>query len=132
MPGRFLLAADLKADAIPFGTARWMSNPALTGAGKLAVVDVTLQPGLGHAFHHHPNQEEVLYVVDGEVEQWLERDRRILRPGDGIFIPAGVVHASFNPTGRPCRFVAILGPCVGEAGYEAVEVADQAPWKDLR
>jgi Cupin domain len=38
----------------------------------------------------------VILVVTGEVEQWVDRDKRILRPGDCAFIPAGVVHASFN------------------------------------
>ncbi len=132
MPGKFLIAGDIPAEAVPFGAARWLSNPSATRAAQLAVVDVTLDPGAGHAFHHHPRQEEVLYVVVGAVEQWLEKEKRILGPGDGIFIPAGVIHASFNAGSGPARFVAILGPCAGEAGYEAIEVADQAPWNGLR
>ena len=34
--------------------------------------------------------------LEGEVEQWLESEKRTLHPGDSIYIPAGVVHASFN------------------------------------
>ena len=132
MPGRFLLAREIEAEAVPFGAARWLSNPSATAASKLAVVDVTLDPDAGHAFHHHPRQEEVLYVVSGVVEQWLEKEKRLLGPGDGIFIPPGVVHASFNAGDGPARFIAILGPCVGAAGYEAIEVADRAPWISLR
>ncbi len=132
MPGRFLLAREIEAEAVPFGAARWLSNPSATAASKLAVVDVTLDPEAGHAFHHHPRQEEVLYVVSGMVEQWLEKEKRLLGPGDGIFIPPGVVHASFNAGDGPARFIAILGPCVGDAGYEAIEVADRAPWNSLR
>ncbi|HMR29543.1 MAG TPA: cupin domain-containing protein [Geminicoccaceae bacterium] len=132
MSGRFLLAREIEAEAVPFGAARWLSNPSATAASKLAVVDVTLDPDAGHAFHHHPRQEEVLYVVSGVVEQWLEKEKRLLGPGDGIFIPPGVVHASFNAGDGPARFIAILGPCVGDAGYEAVEVADRAPWNSLR
>ena len=30
------------------------------------------------------------------------------------------------------ELLAILGPCVGDQGYELVDVADQAPWCDLR
>ena len=135
MPGKFLIAGEIEAGAVPFGAARWLSNPSATAASQLAVVEVTLDPGAGHAFHHHRQQEEVRYVVSGAVEQWLEQEKRILGPGDGIFIPAGVVHASFNAGAGPARFVAILGPCVGEAGYEAVEVADRvvepSPLKDL-
>lgn len=130
--GRFLVTGDLPAEPVPFGTTRWLSRPTTTAAANLAVVEVTLVPGQGHAFHLHPNQEEVIYVLAGEVEQWLERERRTLRPGDGIFIGKGVVHASFNTGAGPARLLAILSPCVGEGGYEVVEVAHEAPWRELR
>lgn len=131
MAARFLESGAVATEATPFGSARWLSRPAATGATSLAVVDVAFAPGKGHAFHLHPRQEEVLYVLEGEVEQWLEQERRTLRPGEGVFIPAGTVHASFNRSGAPARILAILGPCIGEGGYEVVEVADQAPWKGL-
>ena len=60
------------------------------------MIDVTLSPGKGHDFHKHPDQEEVILCVAGSVEQWVDREKRILGPGDSAFIPAGVVHASFN------------------------------------
>jgi quercetin dioxygenase-like cupin family protein len=109
-----------------------MSNPPNTGARQLTVIDVTLAPGKGHDFHKHPDQEEVIYVVAGKVEQWIDRDKRVLGPGDSAFIPAGVVHASFNMGDGNASIVAILGPCVGETGYEVVDVAGEAPWNTLR
>ena len=54
------------------------------------------------------------------------------RPGDCAYIPADVVHASFNVGTTDAKVVAILGPCVGEIGYELVDVAGEAPWRDLR
>ena len=91
-----------------------------------------ITPSQGHSFHKHPDQEEVIYVLVGEVEQWLDRDKRILRPGDSVFIPAGMVHASFNTGERDATILAVFGPSVGEGGIEAVEVADEAPWNGLR
>ncbi|MCP4305259.1 MAG: cupin domain-containing protein, partial [bacterium] len=80
----------------------------------------------------HPDQEEVIYVVSGTVEQWVDREKRILGPGDSAHIPADMVHASFNVGDDEAKVTAILGPCVGENGYELVDVADEAPWKTLR
>ncbi len=71
-------------------------------------------------------------MVAGHVEQWVDREKRILGPGDSAFIPADVVHASFNVGIDDARIVAILGPCVGEIGYELVDVAEEAPWKTIR
>ncbi len=96
------------------------------------MIDVTLDPGKGHNFHKHPDQEEVIVVVSGQVEQWLDREKRLLGPGDSVFIPAGVVHASFNAGSGEAKLAAILGPCVGDVGYVSVEMGDEAPWNTLR
>ena len=103
-----------------------------TGAKDLTVIDVTLAPGKGHNFHKHPDQEEVIVVISGQVEQWLDREKRLLGPGDSVFIPAGIVHASFNAGSNEARLAAILGPCVGEIGYVSVEMGAEAPWNTLR
>ena len=74
----------------------------------------------------------MIYCISGTVEQWLGEDMRTLRPGDSVFIGADVVHASFNVGDTDAKLLAILGPCVGDQGYELIDVADEAPWKDLR
>jgi len=130
--GSFTIAAETRPEVLDWGQLRWMSHPPSTGAEKLTVIDVTLQPGKGHDFHKHPDQEEVIYIVAGRVEQWVDRDKRMLGPGDSAFIPAGMVHASFNAGDGDARIVAILGPCVGEGGYELVDMAGEAPWNTMR
>jgi len=130
--GKFVIAKDVEPEVLDWGKLSWLSNPPTTGAGQLTVIDVNLAPGKGHNFHKHPDQEEVILVIAGAVEQWVDRDKRTLGPGDSAFIPADVVHASFNVGTSDAKIVAILGPCVGEIGYELVDVAGDAPWKDLR
>ena len=132
MAGKFVLARDTALEVLDWGKLGWLSNPPNTGARHLTVIDVNLDPGKGHDFHKHPDQEEVILIVAGKVEQWVDREKRILGPGDSAFIPADVVHASFNVGDKPAKIVAILGPCVGEIGYELVDVAGDAPWKTLR
>jgi quercetin dioxygenase-like cupin family protein len=132
MGGKFVIASETRPEVLDWGKLGWLSNPPNTGAEQLTVIDVNLDPGKGHDFHKHPDQEEVILVVAGEVEQWIDREKRLLRPGDCAFIPGGVVHASFNVGSKPAKVVAILGPCVGPTGYEVVEVAGEAPWKGLR
>ncbi len=132
MAGQFVTAAGTEPERLDWGQLRWMSHPPLTGAEKLTVIDVTLKPGKGHDFHKHPDQEEVIYVVAGTVEQWIDRDKRLLSPGDCAFIPADVVHASFNAGSEDAKVIAILGPCVGENGYVSVEMGAEAPWNTLR
>ncbi len=132
MTGRFMLSAETPPEVLDWGSLRWMSHPPSTKAKQLTVIEVTLSPGKGHNFHKHPDQEEVIYVIDGSVEQWLDQQKRVLGPGDSVFIDADVVHASFNVGDSEAKLLAILGPCVGEGGYELVDVADEAPWNSLR
>jgi quercetin dioxygenase-like cupin family protein len=132
MPGKFVMAAEVEVKADDLGTSSRLSDPPSTGARQLTVIAVSFDPGKGHDFHKHPDQEEVILVTAGKIEQWVDREKRVLGPGDSAFIPAGVVHASLNVGDGPARIVAILGPCVGPTGYEVVDMAGEAPWKTLR
>lgn len=132
MNAKFVPSSDVERISLEWGVSGWLSRPATTGARNLTVIEVNLIPGYGHNFHKHPDQEEVIVVVKGEVEQWLEHEKRALLPGDAVFIGAGVVHASFNMSPAPAQLLAILGPCVGEGGYVSVEMGEEEPYKSLR
>jgi quercetin dioxygenase-like cupin family protein len=130
--GKFISSNEAEREQLDWGSLAWVSSPGATNAKNLVVLEVKLDPGGGHDFHKHPNQEEVIYVLDGEVEQWIDRERRVLRAGDSAFIGADVVHASFNLRDGSSKLLAILGPCIGAAGYELVDMAAQEPWASLR
>ena len=132
MNGRFILGADMERETLDWGSIGWVSRPSLTRAQHLTVMDVSLEPENGHAFHKHPEQEEVIWVREGRVEQWLERESQELGAGDAVFIPKDVVHASFNVGDSTAKLSVMLGPCAGEGGYESVEVAGDEPWASLR
>ena len=132
MIGKFISATEVRREDLAWGTLAWFSSPAASNAKDLVVLEVTLSPAHGHNFHKHPHQEEVIYVIEGEIEQWVGQEKRVLRPGDSAFIGTGVVHASFNVGNRTAKVLAILGPCVGSEGYELVDVAAEEPWASLR
>ncbi len=130
--GRIIQAADAEREALDWGALAWLSRPATTGARNLVVLEVTLAPGKHHSFHKHRDQEEVIYVIEGCVEQWLDKEKQTIGPGGAVFIPAGTVHATFNDADCDARCLAILGPSAGEGGYELVDVSEEEPWTSLR
>lgn len=132
MSENFVTAEKAKHVVLEWGEQDWFCQPDITGARDLVVVEVVLSPGFGHSFHKHPRQEEVIYVLDGQVEQWVGQEKQILSTGDTAFIGADVVHATFNESSENVKVLAILGPSVGEEGYEVDEVFDQEPWSGLR
>jgi len=133
MSGMFVTAREVAREKPDWGRLAWCCRPAGTGMKNLVVIEVTLSPGGGHAFHKHPRQEEVIYCIEGQVEQWLGDEKQVLGAGDAVVIPRDTVHASFNTSQAEAKLLAILGPAIDDQnGYEVTEVADQAPWSDLR
>ncbi|MEM7335235.1 MAG: cupin domain-containing protein [Chloroflexota bacterium] len=130
--GKFVLKSETPRDTADWGTLAWLSHPPTTGNKQLTVLDVEIAPGEGHDFHRHPGQEEVIIILKGTVEQWIDQEMKMLQPGDAAYIDASMVHASFNNGDKPAHLIAILGPCIGDIGYVLEDVADQAPWNTLR
>lgn len=105
---------------------------ATTGTAHLRVVRAVMPPGGGHPFHHHPHQEELLHVISGTVEQWIERESRILGPGDSCLVPPGVVHGSYNTSGAESVMLAVRGPCLEDGVVDTIDVSGDEPWASLR
>lgn len=128
----FVQHDDVREEQFDWGVIGWRLTPE-RGAKQLVVMDVRLEPGGGHDFHRHPDQEEMIIVTAGGVTQYLEQESRALGPGDSVFVPAGTVHASFNDGDETARLTVVIGPALGdETGYEVEDVADQHPWASLR
>ena len=76
---RFVTATTARVELAPWGKHWWLSEPGLTGTKLLTLVRVTMRPGTGHRFHYHPDREEIIYIVDGVAEQWVDREKRRLK-----------------------------------------------------
>jgi len=128
---RFVTAADVEVEKLPWGPHEWLCRPGLTDARDLLLVRVRMPPGTGHAFHRHPEMEEIIYVVSGEAEQWVDRTCRRLVAGEIAHIPKDLVHATYNAGDETLVFLAILSPAIFD-GPALVDVSTEAPWSTLR
>jgi len=127
----FKPAAEIERQELDWGVFAPFSTPA-DGMQGIVAIEATFLPGKCHDFHRHPGQEEAIYVLQGEIEQWVEQERSVLRPGDAVVIPASAVHASFNDGAAPAKILAILSPAVGEDGYGVEDVSGEEPYASLR
>jgi quercetin dioxygenase-like cupin family protein len=128
---RFVTSRDIEVEQLPWGPHEWLSRPGLTDARDLLLVRVRIPPGTGHAFHRHPAMEEIIYVVSGTAEQWVDRETRRLGPGDIAHIPRDVVHGTYNAGDQTLIILAILSPARPE-GPALVDMSAEAPWSTLR
>lgn len=130
-PLRFVTATKAQVELAPWGRHWWLSRPGLTDAKLLTLVRVTMRPGAGHQFHYHPAREEIIYIVDGVAEQWVDREKQTLKAGECAFIPEHVVHAIHNSSKKPMTFLAILSPSEAEGPF-LVDCYNEEPWRSLR
>ena len=130
-PRYFVLRQDAVAESSPWGPHFWACRPGLVETQQLLVVQVDMPPGTAHAFHYHPGREEVLWIIEGHGEQWVNREKRVLGAGDSAFIPAGTVHGIYNDSTKVLRFLAVLSPALAEAPM-MIDVQHEEPWRSLR
>ena len=128
---RFVTKENVQIEQLPWGPHHWLCRPGLVENELLALVRVHMPPGKGHAFHRHPDMEEIIYVVEGRAEQWGEREKRILEPGEIAHIPIDLVHATYNAGDSTLVFLAILSPGKLD-GPPPVDVSHEEPWRSLR
>jgi quercetin dioxygenase-like cupin family protein len=128
----FVKQSDVEREQFDWGTIGWRCRPVNTGAKSLVVMDVTLEPGEGHAFHRHDGQEEMIIVTQGSVTQFIEEQSTTLEVGDSVYLDAGVVHASYNDGDETAHLQVVIGPSLGEGGYGLVDVSGDEPWSSLR
>ena len=128
---RFVTSADAEVEELPWGPHEWLCRPGLTDARDLLLVRVRMPPGTGHAFHRHPAMEEIIYVVSGTAEQWVDRESRRLRAGDIAHISTDMVHGTYNAGDETLVILAILSPAQFD-GPALVDVSTDEPWSTLR
>ena len=92
--------------------------------GGLTVVEARQPRGHGSALHVHSHDDELFYVLDGEIKLQVGDDVRTLTPGMLGFGPRGVKH-SFIVTSDEARQLVMTTP----AGFEDLvrSLGDPAP-----
>jgi quercetin dioxygenase-like cupin family protein len=88
---------DVQVQETEWGSLQWLVSAENGASEHMTIGRVTFQPGQSNPAHHHPNCEEILFIVAGEIEHTLpEGGTTVLRPGDCIVIPAGKAHLAKN------------------------------------
>jgi quercetin dioxygenase-like cupin family protein len=94
-----------------------MRVSAVNGAAQLCIFEQWIAPGAGAPTHSHP-VEEVLTVLEGEAEIWLDDLRAIVCAGQSLIVPAGRSHGFRNSGTVTLHLQAVLASPVFEATPE--------------
>jgi quercetin dioxygenase-like cupin family protein len=87
------------------------------GATQLCIFEQWLAPAAGAPTHTHP-VEEVLTVVAGEAEMWIDETHAMLAEGQSLVVPAHQKHGFRNVGLETLHIHAVLASPIFEAMFD--------------
>ena len=88
---------SIEIEQAPWGSLQWLVSGQAGTSEHMTFGVVKFKPGEGNPGHYHPNCEEILYVISGELEHRLpEGGSAKLVAGDCIVLPEGGKHHAVN------------------------------------
>lgn len=118
------------------GTASWFLNSLVTTRvtgddtdGAFAVLEHLLPPEYETPYHVHQNEDEISYLLEGEITLHTERGTLTASSGQTLLAPREQPHGFRVTSADPARRLVFLTP----AGYEAFfhEVGSPAETRTL-
>ncbi|MHC5036102.1 MAG: cupin domain-containing protein [Planctomycetota bacterium] len=110
--GKVVIRPLDEVEAVPMAKGRGAAMQVVLGPAEgvpnFILRRFTLEPGAYVPRHRHDVLEHEQVVLEGEMVLLLEREERIVRAGDAVFLPAGTAHAYENRGTVPVRFLCIV------------------------
>ena len=77
--------------------------------------------------HYQPSEEELFFVVDGELALTCGSKTRLVKAGGFGFAPRGATHAFRNTSNSPTWFITLNSPAGHERGFEQIMEHERNP-----
>ena len=106
-----VLSAPNSASVLNIGSAKLVhriSSQATHGAFSL--VEFVSEPGEGVGLHVHEHEEELVYLLEGQIEVTLGDQSMAVQQGTAALLPRGIPHGYVNTGKGPSRLLAVLMP----------------------
>jgi quercetin dioxygenase-like cupin family protein len=91
-----------------------------TTGGEYTMVDAISPPGAVIAPHTHTREDEILFILEGELEVTLNGAVSYAKPGDHRFMPRGGVHSFKITSPTPARVLVTFIPGGLEGAYKQI------------
>ena len=92
-------------------------------AGHITLFEVEFEPESGNSLHVHRYEDEIVYVLRGEVEIRLATQRLHAVRGGVAYLPKNIPHAFYNPLKTPLKVLVTAIPGGLEDYFDELEAA---------
>lgn len=94
--------------------------------GAYCLLEVSLAPGMAVPRHTHTREDEVYFVLAGELEVTVGEKTFVLRPGDTLLAPRDIPHKLRNSGKTTNHYLLVFSP----SGFEEFLKATAVPAPD--
>jgi uncharacterized cupin superfamily protein len=89
------------------------------GAETMSLGVIQVSPGeTVRPCHAHTEEEEIIYIVRGQGEAWVDGEIAAFAPGDAILFPRKSKHMIRNTGREPLEVIFIFAPPTGPDKYQ--------------
>lgn len=115
--GRFIPSGQGKQQNVLGDNQRVVLTGEDTG-GSYALIENLNQPGMGIPLHLHRDEDELFYIVDGQVEFQLGDEVMKATAGTAVHFPRNTPHAFTVVGDMPAKMIMMLTPAGLEKYFE--------------
>ena len=122
MTVRVASACDIPAIELPGRRLQLLVTPETLGAQRISLAIMDCPPGSTvRPLHSHPEAEEVIYIIEGQGEAWVNGEVAPFRQGDAVLFPVNSRHMVRNTGSGPLRTCSIYSPPTTPDSYVLYE-----------
>ncbi len=112
---------------VPGRFIRWIADAGSLQPRYLSSCVIRVLPGEAvRPAHSHPEGEELIYVISGNGEAWVDGEIQAIRPGTAVLFEQGSVHMLRNVGGTEMKVLCFFSPPTSLENYrlhEGIEFA---------
>lgn len=101
---------DAGSNFLVWGDLYSFKTTSAQSGGSHTVFEMTVNPGSGTPPHIHHGEDEMFYVLEGELSLWCDGHKVGGKPGSFVAVPKGAVHRWANESSAPAKAMVILVP----------------------
>jgi quercetin dioxygenase-like cupin family protein len=106
---KVLPAGEAKCVSLVGDVYQFLSEGEETG-GRFAMIEATVSPQGGPPPHIHRREDELFYVLEGELEFLYNGQKTNASPGAFVYLPRNTLHCFKNIGAKPARMIVEVVP----------------------
>ena len=114
--------SEVEEKKIPGRFIRWIADDKTLQPKLLSSCVIRVLPGeTVQPAHSHPEGEELIYILSGFGEAWVDGKIQAIRAGSAVLFDQGSVHMIRNIGDEEMKVVCFFSPATGLANYKLYE-----------